>query len=152
MVYLDETTRTLWERSREHQADATNKERRGHIRDHMVNNHSAILEVLINTFTCTKDKTSSSALVRQIREAVELSQARVHCLFNSNNKYNRCILPSLKTVAPPVKVQEAKHIPQVNLSSLEGESALQTARSKIKNRVFEFREEEKVASKKIILN
>ena len=56
---------------------------------------------VLGSFVMRKVKTCKTALSRQVREAVEISQDHSHCLLNSKEEYNRCVLPTLQVEGPP---------------------------------------------------
>ena len=65
--YIGETARSISERNREHQN-------------------------VLKVFNIRKLKSATSALSRQIMEAVEIAEDSSHCFLNNKEEYNRCIL------------------------------------------------------------
>ena len=76
------------------------QEASSHMRDHMASHHPDRVADVLDSFNIGRIKSAPSALSRQIREAVEISQDKSHCLLNSKEEYNRCILPSLIIKGP----------------------------------------------------
>ena len=60
------------ERNSEHLEDSTNLEKSSHIRDHVMRCHPDQLHKVGEIFVMRKLKACSSALQRQVREAVEI--------------------------------------------------------------------------------
>ena len=73
MRYIGESARSLPKRVKEHLGDVLNKNKRSQIRDHLVTEHPNKLDQVEEVFNFTILKLAKSALVRQIREALEIS-------------------------------------------------------------------------------
>ena len=104
--YIGETSRTIWERNQDHHRDALSSTSISHMRSHMVACHPKEVEEVITSFQMTRIKTCSSALSRQVREAIEIGHSNLR-LLNQKEEYNRCLLPSLQVTGPPtIKAQQ----------------------------------------------
>ena len=132
--YIGETGRTMPERTAEHHTDALNREKSSHIRQHIVTDHPEQLENLLDLFMMTSLKSCSSALQRQVREAVEIASDSSHSLLNNKEEYSRCVLPVLKVEGP--KTAEQQHVNEQiqHLTQEEEERALQVARFALQKR------------------
>ena len=73
------------------------------MRDHVQEYHPERLGDILEIFSMRRVKSCTSALQRQIREAVEIVGDSSSNLLNSKREYNRCILPTLIAVGPPPK-------------------------------------------------
>ena len=148
--YLGETARALWERSGEHQQDALGNGEKSHMKQHMIAEHPGDLDRVVDFFKCTVVKNMRTALNRQVREAVEISMDGSHNLLNSREEYNRCLLPTLVALGPPPISQQIRdEVPKPDLSQEEVARALERARSCMKKRTLESREEKIRESKRI---
>ena len=100
-IYLGESSRSLGERSQEHEADYYNpkKQETSHLARHMTDMHPGV-EMKKNSYSIVKR--CSTALSRQVRETVEikLHQDRGANITNSKIEYNRCMLPTLVVLGP----------------------------------------------------
>jgi hypothetical protein len=96
--YLGETARTMFERSRKHQGDTLRVTVSSHIRSHMLEEHPSRLSNLLTAFMMDVVKRTPSTLVRQVRETVEIERAPV--VLNSEEDYNRCLLPRMIIQGP----------------------------------------------------
>ena len=151
--YLGETSRSLWERNGEHQSDALNRGSLSHMRDHVQEHHPERLGDILEIFSMRRVKSCTSALQRQIREAVEIGGNSGSSLLNSKREYNRCILPTLIAVGPPPKsVQLESQGESVTLTREQEESALEKARAKQVKRVREANTIKETASKRMRLS
>ena len=92
-LYVGETSRSIFERSREHWDDWRSRKEESHIRRHQEAEHGGdgapkfIMRVV---------KFSKTALSRQIGEAVRISRrGGAGRILNSKSEYNRCKIPRL---------------------------------------------------------
>ena len=110
--YIGESSRTMLVRSSEHQQDCFDSNKPSHMRLHMGQEHPEAMSAVLDSFQMVKIKACASALSRQVREAVEIAEDRSHCLLNSKEEYNRCVLPSIRVEGPPAaKVQQTLEPP-----------------------------------------
>ena len=81
-------------------------------------------------------KACPSALVRQVREAVEIARGPPASLLNAKEEYNRCLLPIMRMEGPkPLRVQEEEAGKVMEpLSRAQEEKALVMARNELKRR------------------
>ena len=79
----------MWERNENHQVDALNPDKLSHMRSHMAEHHLGELQGVLDAFGMKKIKACSSALSRQIREALEIASDDSHNLLNLKEEYNR---------------------------------------------------------------
>ena len=139
--YLGETSRTMLERSKEHQADALRLGSTSHMREHMCNTHPEALAEVLTSFRMNIVKKASSPLERQVREAVQISRAKESTLLNRKEEYNRCLLPRMSLEGPkPLRVQEEQHREEVKqLTRGEEEGALLNAKKGLKAKLDQYR-------------
>jgi hypothetical protein len=92
--YVGETSRSVYERSREHVADMQQLKPSSHLLKHIVDIHEnenpAEIEFGLKVLKYTK-----SSFERQILESVVIQQERHHNLLNSKAEYNRSAVPRL---------------------------------------------------------
>ena len=92
-IYVGESSRSLYERSKEHEKDRNDEEEDSHQMKHWVLDHPELDAPpkfkfkIISSF--------SDPLTRQISEAVRIEQ-RGELLLNSKSEFNRCRVPRLK--------------------------------------------------------
>ena len=152
--YVGETSRTMVERTAEHQRNALGLSKR-HMKDHTRTHHPNSMDKGVESFTMHAIKPCRSALSRQVREAVEISQDSFHCLLNSKDEYNRCLLPSISVAGPPSireQEEEAERISRDMLSPEEEEEAMRRARQAHKKRLRETQDVKTRHSKRVKLN
>ena len=93
VLYVGESARSSQERGKEHQDDYNKKLEKSHMEKHAVSCHSGEKRP---TFGMKVVKTHSSALSRQIHEAVRIRRkAKTSTILNSKSEYSRCQLPRL---------------------------------------------------------
>ena len=128
--YIGESSRSLWERNNNHQLDALNRAKLSHMRAHMAEAHPKEMRDILDVFRMTSIKKCSSAMQRQVREALEISADSTGKLLNLQEEYNRCILPSLFAKGPPSQTQqEHDQVIVPALTRQEEEAALGLARA-----------------------
>ena len=91
-VYVGESARSIFERAREHQADATSRKEDSHILKHWLTSHpeqSNPPDFRIEVVGSFQD-----ALTRQVAEAVRI-ELRGENVLNSKSEYTRCRIPRL---------------------------------------------------------
>ena len=147
-IYIGESARTMAERGREHQADALSKSKgnkTSHMREHVVEEHGGRLENLLDLFRMDIIKVATSAIERQVREAVEIGRAgQGVLLLNRKEEYNRCLLPRLLLEGPKsVGEQEEgdRERGRQTITQQQEEEALQVARRDHKVRMLAYKEE-----------
>jgi hypothetical protein len=92
-IYVGETSRSMYERSKEHEKDRMEEEEDSHQMKHWVLDHPELDAPprfkfqIISSF--------SDPLTRQISEAVRIEQ-RGEMILNSKSEFNRCRVPRLK--------------------------------------------------------
>ena len=97
MKYIGETSRSGYERLREHYKDLENISPRSHMLKHYIEKHKEI-KVEEMKFSVKILKSYRSAFERQIGESVYINHnlKQGTYLLNSKNEYNRCIIPRLE--------------------------------------------------------
>ena len=76
-------------------------------------------------------KKCSRALNRQVREAIEISQDTSSELLNSEQEYNRCILPKMTVIGPPTLAVQRQQEPEPpSMTPEQEDDALRKAKSK----------------------
>ena len=134
----------MLERSGEHQGDALKQSETSHMRTHMVGKHPSKLPEVLTSFRMNVVKRASSALDRQVREAVEISRAPEGTLLNQKEEYNRCLLPRMILEGPkPMMVQEQEHRDkqEQTLTVRQEEQALLCAKKTLKAKLDSYREQ-----------
>ena len=92
-LYVGETSRSIYERSREHWSDWRRKEDKSHIAKHQEQAHEGAREP---EFIMKVVKSYRSALSRQIGEAVRIRRRGGDGrILNSKAEYSRCRIPRL---------------------------------------------------------
>ena len=91
-LYIGETSRTAYERGKEHQRDAQSKSEKSHVHNHREEIHQGEEG---KGFSMKVLRGHRSALARQIHEAVLIANSQSENLLNSKTEYNRCIIPRL---------------------------------------------------------
>ena len=93
--YIGETSRSAYERAREHLRDLREMDTGSHLLKHIIQKHMENpkevefrMKILSNHYT---------AFSRQISEAVKINRNKGPFLLNSKSEYNRSSLPSIKT-------------------------------------------------------
>ena len=144
------------ERGREHQGDALAPRgtvKTSHMRDHVTSEHGGRLGEITALFRMDMKMSATSALERQVREAVEIGRAgRDVTLLNQKEEYNSCLLPTMLMEGPrPIREQEdqdvGKGAPSITLE--QEEEALNQARKDLKTRLGAYREEQGPPVKKL---
>ena len=90
--YYGESSRTAFERGKEHQADFLSKSDDSHMYKHVSNDHGEKEQV---KFSMKVLKKHMSAFHRQVTEAVLIHRNEMNDILNSKGEYNRCNLPRL---------------------------------------------------------
>ena len=94
--YIGETSRSCYERSKEHQNDMRQLKPSSHLLRHALDQHEG--EQLSNIkFGMEVLKYTRTSFERQILESVLIQQNTNHHILNSRSEYNRCSLPRLST-------------------------------------------------------
>ena len=91
-VYFGETSRTAYERGKEHLRDFKDKNEDSHMWTHVMEEHQG--DDAVN-FDMKVLRGHMSAFSRQVHEAVVILRNRHLNLLNSKEEYNRCILPRI---------------------------------------------------------
>ena len=98
--YIGETSRSLYERTREHLRDYWDDKSKSHMREHFQEQHrdevskcTADREIM-ERFEVKIVEKYRTALTRQVGEAIHIRGAR-GALLNDRDEYNRCELPKL---------------------------------------------------------
>jgi hypothetical protein len=91
-IYIGETSRSLYERSREHVRDATDFKEGSHIIKHWLSNHPETLKRPQFKFTIIRN--FKDCLSRQVAEAIRIHYSN-DTLLNSKNEYNANCLTRL---------------------------------------------------------
>ena len=92
-IYVGESSRSSYERGKEHDDDYNKKKEDSHMEKHSRTSHSAGEKP---SFSMKIIKTHQNAFQRQIHEAVRIRRrAQDAIILNSKSEYNRCKLPRL---------------------------------------------------------
>ena len=91
-VYVGESSRSLYERAREHQADKNNRSDDSHQIKHWITDHQDLLAPPKFKFKIIQ--TFQDPLSRQLAEAVRI-ELRGENILNSKGEFNRCKVPRL---------------------------------------------------------
>ena len=92
-VYVGESARSLYERSKEHIADRESKKEDSHQIKHWILSHPEMQEPPAFRFKIIK--TFKDPMSRQLSEAVRI-ELRGSDILNSKGEYNRCRVPRLR--------------------------------------------------------
>ena len=94
--YIGETSRSGYERLKEHYKDLENISVKSHMLKHYFDKHKN-KEIKDMKFSVKVLRTYYTAFERQIGESVYINQnlRNGNVLLNSKNEYNRCIIPRL---------------------------------------------------------
>ena len=112
-VYIGETSRSMYERSKEHQKDRDDKSEDSHQVKHWALDHPDLQSPprfkfkILSTFT--------DPLTRQIAESVRIERSGVEIL-NSKSEYSRCRVPRLTI---DMEGWKANHLPASRVKRLE---------------------------------
>ena len=90
--YYGETSRSSYERGKEHQADSISMSTDSHMVKHAVVEHEGDTEI---KFSMKVLKVHRTAFRRQIHEAVMIQRNEQNSILNSKGEYNCCSLPRL---------------------------------------------------------
>ena len=91
-VYIGETSKSLYERGREHWRDFRTKEEDSHIYKHQMLHHGGQEDA---NFHLRPIKFFRTALTRQLSEAVRIHRLGEEVVLNSKSEYNRCKISRL---------------------------------------------------------
>ena len=94
--YIGESSRSCFERGREHQSDLEQLKPTSHMLKHVLDKHEGRQPGEVK-FLMRAIKFHKSSFERQIQEAVLIQANRTHHLLNSKSEFNRCALPRLGT-------------------------------------------------------
>ena len=128
---------------------------KSHMKEQMESSHPTKLDQVVESFTMKSLKQCSSALSRQVREAIEINMDTSHSLLNAKTEYNRCLLPLIQVLGPPSigdQVEKDSKNSQVVLSQVELEAALGRAKQNLRKRKQESRAAKVNRSKRIKLS
>ena len=92
-VYVGESSRSIYERAKEHQADKESHSEDSHQIKHWLIDHQELLAPPKFNFKIIK--TFQDPLSRQLSEAVRI-ELRGENILNSKSEFNRCKVPRLK--------------------------------------------------------
>ena len=91
-IYVGETSKSLYERGREHWKDFKSNLENSHIMKHHIIHHGGIGEP---SFFLRPVRYFSTPLTRQIAEAVRIEQWGESIVLNSRSEFNRSKIPRL---------------------------------------------------------
>ena len=94
--YIGETSRSIYERSAEHQLGLTSLNKDSYMLKHFVDKHGGE-DLGKKRFALKVIKFTRTSFERQILESVQLQANREHHLLNSKSEYNRCAIPRLSS-------------------------------------------------------
>jgi hypothetical protein len=95
--YIGETSRSTFERAREHLADMDQLKPGSNLLKHLIEIHETEEKEIVK-FGIRVVKFTKSSFERQIMESVVIQQERAkHNLLNSRAEYNRCAIPRITT-------------------------------------------------------
>ena len=86
-VYVGESSRSLYERTKEHQADREDLDDKSHQIKHWLTNHNDLTSP--PTFRFRIIRSFTDPMTRQLAESVRI-KLRSNCILNSKAEYNRC--------------------------------------------------------------
>ena len=107
-VYVGESSRSSYERGKEHSEDYQNQTEDSHMEKHAMTSHN---QEERPSFAMKVVKVHFSALSRQIHESVRIRRRAIgSTILNSKSEYNRCRLPRLvvETGEKPPKSTDSK--------------------------------------------
>ena len=125
MVYVGESSRTSFERGKEHQEDYRKMTEDSHMCKHAENEHHGQEKP---SFAMKVVKTHFGAFARQVHEAVRIRRKEA-IILNSKGEYSRCQLPRL-TVLMGEKVQDTEEKAQNNNDATSPDFSQKTAKRK----------------------
>ena len=96
--YIGESGRSVYERAKEHIKQATHKNTKSHIREHMEAEHPGEIPGP-GSFRFSVTGSYRAALDRQLSEAIKIARAtgKNASILNSKLEFNRCLIPTLVT-------------------------------------------------------
>jgi hypothetical protein len=89
--YVGETSRTAWERQKEHKEGLRRKDEKGALWKHCENEHEGETQA----FSMEVLRKFKGSLARQVSEAVEIMSSKADCLMNSKGEYGGVRLPRI---------------------------------------------------------
>ena len=95
-LYIGETSRSIYERTLEHQGDVDQLKPSSHMLRHMIEMHRGEERSQIE-FGVKVLRYSRKSFERQILESVLIQACRDHHILNSRSEFNRCAIPRLVT-------------------------------------------------------
>ena len=97
--YVGETGRSSYERAKEHMSDFRNLVDTSHLLKHYILKHQDEMKIDEMKFGMRVKKSYTTAIERQVAEAVSISfeKKKGTTLLNSKAEYNRCNLPRIST-------------------------------------------------------
>ena len=149
-VYVGESARSLYERSKEHIADRESKKEDSHQIKHWILSHPEMQEPPAFRFKIIK--TFKDPMSRQLSEAVRI-ELRGSDILNSKGEYNRCRVPRLRVDMTEWQQKQQQKCPpkepsnQRDNSDLESEFENSLEQRDDHKRKKREHEEEKVARK-----
>ena len=127
-VYWGESSRTAYERGKEHLGDFKSQSEKSHMYRHQLEDHSENDGMV--RFSMKVHKTFQSAFNRQIYEAVMIMRNEGKKLLNSKEEYNRCILPRLTVMMGKKEAEGADDKVNHEISEIEEENLINRARER----------------------
>ena len=122
-IYVGESSRSLYERTKEHQADRVELDDKSHQIKHWLTDHADLSYP--PTFRFKLIRSFTDPMTRQLAEAVRI-ELRGTNILNSRAEYNRCRVPRLKVDLEGWKaIQEHKETNVEKHLETEAEDSLQ---------------------------
>ena len=106
--YIGETSRSGYERIREHMSDLINLRKKSHILKHYLECHKEEIKMEEMEMSVRIVRRYRTSFERQIGESVEINHnlGLGATLLNSKNEYNRCTIPRLKVMDRDEVIEE----------------------------------------------
>ena len=104
--YIGESSRSCYERGKEHHRDFINQEEDSHMFWHQQEEHGEKEDMV--KFSMKVVQNHQTAFRRQIHEAVSIARNSNKNLLNSKQEYNRCILPRLTVMMGDSEARDRK--------------------------------------------
>ena len=134
--YIGESSRTSYERGKEHLRDFQTMSEESHMFNHHQEEHKDKENHV--EFAMKIEKSHFSAFRRQVHEAVSIMRNQEKNLLNSKLEYNRCILPRLSVMMGQVEsnkeIEEGKGSP--GISEIEEELSIEAGKERKRDRKF----------------
>ena len=133
--YFGETSRSAYERGREHLSDLKEMSVDSHMAKHAVVEHQGDTAI---RFGMKVLKVHMTAFRRQIHEAVKIQRSQKNSILNSKGEYNCCSLPRLTVMVGNKESKEKEQEENEPLTEQEIEQEINKMRSKKRKEMNDF--------------